>query len=180
MTTGFQNQLTKQVGEYLMAAELARIGFICTPFAGNVPHFDIIAVDENGQVVLVQVKAARGGDWQFDIRHFVEARLEGEKQILGEPKQSPYPNLIFVFVQLRGQGKDEFYIISYEELRDILIADYRSYLNRKNGVRPRSPDSFHTIARTKMLKDYKDKWDKFNRLLNQETNQQGWERVELA
>jgi hypothetical protein len=30
--------LTKRVGEYLVAAELSRLGLIATTFTGNVPH----------------------------------------------------------------------------------------------------------------------------------------------
>jgi hypothetical protein len=44
MATGRSNYLTKQTGEYLVAAELSRRGFIATTFTGNVPHYDIVAV----------------------------------------------------------------------------------------------------------------------------------------
>lgn len=50
MATGRENQLTKQVGEYLVAAELCRRGFIATTFTGNVPDFDIIASDARGRL----------------------------------------------------------------------------------------------------------------------------------
>jgi hypothetical protein len=49
MATGRDNQLTKQVGEYLVAAEVCRRGFIATTFTGNVPHYDIIASDGSGR-----------------------------------------------------------------------------------------------------------------------------------
>jgi len=41
-------QLTKQVGEYLVAAEVCRRGLIATTFTGNVPHYDIIASNTTG------------------------------------------------------------------------------------------------------------------------------------
>ena len=41
MATGRQVQLTKQVGEYLVAAELSRRGLLTATFAGNVPAYDI-------------------------------------------------------------------------------------------------------------------------------------------
>jgi hypothetical protein len=47
MATGCSTQITKQVGEYLVAAEICRRGFIATTFTGNVPHYDI-ASDERG------------------------------------------------------------------------------------------------------------------------------------
>jgi VCBS repeat protein len=65
MATGRSNYLTKQTGEYLVAAELSRRGCIATTFTGNVPHYDIVAVDEHGGHALVQVKAIAGKSWQF-------------------------------------------------------------------------------------------------------------------
>ena len=56
MATGRQIQLTKQVGEYLVAAELSRRGLLTTTFAGNVPAYDIVATGGRGQTALVQVK----------------------------------------------------------------------------------------------------------------------------
>jgi len=61
MATGRQIQLTKQAGEYLVCAELCRRGFLATAFAGNVPDFDVLAVDEVNVVRPIQVKAINGG-----------------------------------------------------------------------------------------------------------------------
>ena len=54
--TGRSKYLTKQAGEYLVAAELSRRGYIATTFTGNVPYYDIIAVDDRGGHVVVQVR----------------------------------------------------------------------------------------------------------------------------
>ena len=48
MATGRSNQLTKQLGEYLVACELARRGFVVATFSGNIPDFDLIATDFKG------------------------------------------------------------------------------------------------------------------------------------
>ena len=53
MKTGRSKYLTKQAGEYLVAAELSRRGYIATTFTGNVPDYDIIAVDDSGGVDLI-------------------------------------------------------------------------------------------------------------------------------
>ena len=76
MATGRQVQLTKQVGEYLVAAELSRRGLLTATFAGNVPDYDIVATGGRGQTALVQVKAIAGPSWQFDIRTFVDVRCQ--------------------------------------------------------------------------------------------------------
>ncbi len=159
MATGRDNQLTKQVGEYLVAAELCRRGFIATTFTGSVPHYDIIASNASGRHQAIQVKAIKGGAWQFDSRTFAEIRLDGKKQVIGRPTEAPYPDLVCVFVRLRGQGADEFYILTWTDLQKIAIAGHRRYLESHGGVRPRKYDSFHMAIRPEMLKEHRDKWD---------------------
>ena len=60
MATGRSTKLTGATGEFLVSAELCRRGLIATPFSGNVPHYDIIASDEIGGHLVIQVKAERG------------------------------------------------------------------------------------------------------------------------
>ena len=52
----FSNQLSGQIGEALVVAELGRLGIVATAFAGNVPDIDILACKE-GKSTAVQVKA---------------------------------------------------------------------------------------------------------------------------
>jgi hypothetical protein len=94
MATGRHLQLTKQAGEYLVAAELCRRGFISTTFTGNVPHYDIIASDEKGRHVPVQVKTLASGSWQLDIRNFAEVELKDGKQYVGKPLDLGISNLV--------------------------------------------------------------------------------------
>lgn len=61
MSNGRGNQLTKQVGEYLVAAELARRGFLAATFTGNVPHYDILATDAGGCTLPIQVQGFNVG-----------------------------------------------------------------------------------------------------------------------
>lgn len=59
MATGQATKLTSAVGEFLVAAELCRRGMLATPFAGNVPHYDIIASGQSGGHVALQRKIER-------------------------------------------------------------------------------------------------------------------------
>lgn len=61
MATGRSNMLIKQIGEYLVACELARRGLVVATFSGNVPDFDIIATDFKGSSCPIQVKTIKGG-----------------------------------------------------------------------------------------------------------------------
>src|SRR5436190_22640694 len=98
MATGRSNYLTKQTGEYIVAAELSRRGFIATTFTGNVPAYDIVAVDDKGGHALVQVKAIAGASWQLNVGHFADITFEGSKQIIQRQLDDPYPDLVCVMV----------------------------------------------------------------------------------
>ena len=159
MATGRHTQLTKQVGEYLVAAEVCRLGFIATTFTGNVPHYDILASNATGGHQAIQVKAISSNAWQFDIRDFVDVKLEGKRQIMGDAVEPPYPGLICVLVRLGKYGSDVFYILSWEDLQKVAIAGHREFLARHDGVRPQKYDSFHMAIRSVMLTKHKDKWN---------------------
>jgi hypothetical protein len=74
--------LTRQIGEYLVAAKLGRMGYVATPFAGNVPTFDLLIADPRGYAVPVQVKAIRGGSWQHRADAFLEIEIiNGENSV---------------------------------------------------------------------------------------------------
>lgn len=159
MATGRSNQLTKQTGEYLVAAELCRRGLIATTFTGGVPHFDILASDSEGRAFAVQVKAIRGGDWQLDARNYLDITHEGKRQVPGQARPEPHPGLICVFVLLADkQRADEFFILTWRDLRDLIFQGYCSYLKKHTGVRPRNPTSCHTAVSRKVLEPYRDKW----------------------
>jgi hypothetical protein len=146
MATGQATKLTGAVGEFLVAAELCRRGLLATPFAGNVPHYDIIASGQSGGHVAVQVKAINGHAWQFDIRKFLDVQMDhdGKRQIFGAPQQEPFPELMCVLVVLKKTGQDRFFILEWKELQNLLVRAYTGYLSKHNFVRPRAPGSFHT------------------------------------
>ena len=160
MGTGRSNKLVGQTGEYLIAAELSRRGLIATTFTGNVPHYDIIASDESGRHVSVQVKASRVASWQFsNIRNYCDVSFDGKRQVVGEAMPCPVRRLIMTFVKIGDDGNDHFYILPWQRLRDLLIKDYKAYLERKDGIRPKRWDSLHCAISEKALRPYQDKWD---------------------
>ena len=153
MATGRSNQLTRQIGENLVVAELGRRKYIATSFAGNVPEIDILAKSPNGIAFGIQVKAIRGTSWQFDVRTFLEIELEGSLQKI-KGKRSWLPrDLLCVFVRISDYGNDEFYIFQWGFLQDFF------YENYKERIRPRNPNSFHCAIWLKDLVSYRDRWD---------------------
>ena len=160
MASGRSNKIVGQTGEYLVAAELGRRGLIATTFTGNVPHYDIIASDEKGRHVSVQVKAVRGSCWQFaDISHYCDITFDGETQIVGRAKKCPVRDLVVVFVKLDEDRADRFYVLQWVTLRDRLVRKHKEYLRKHNGRRPKRWDSKHTAILEKDLAPYRNNWD---------------------
>lgn len=158
MATGKSVQLTKQVGEYLVSAELCRRGQISTTFAGNVPAFDIVAVDQNQKATVVQVKTINKGDWQFDAREFLTFSREGKRQVVTGLVGLQTPNLPYVFVRLRGQNQDEFYVCRMRDVQTIVRDKYTAWLSAHQGIRPRNPESFHCSVSIQDLDRFRDNW----------------------
>ena len=160
MAAGRSNKIVGQTVEYLIAAELSRQGLIATTFTGNVPHYDIIASDETGRHVSVQVKASRGPSWQFgNIKQYCDITFDGKRQIVGDTKPCPVRRLIMTFVKIADDGNDYFYILPWKRLRDLVVDHHMAFLSRHDGVRPKKWDSLHCAIAEAVLLPYKDKWD---------------------
>jgi len=156
MTTGRSTQLTRQIGEHLVAAEFGRIGFVAVPFAGNVPHFDLLVANEAGFSIPVQVRAINGGSWQFDATTLLNIEIKnGRQKVLG-PKLTANPGLVCILVYLRGAGKDEFITTRFRDLQDYFASTY------KGGRRKKNPESTHCVIQ---LKDIRKKFKNWNPLL---------------
>jgi hypothetical protein len=160
MATGRSTKLTGATGEFLVAAELCRRDLIATPFAGNVPHYDVIASGPGGGHVPVQVKAVNGNTWQFNIGSFLEVEFQAERQILGPKVQTPYPNLQVVLVALRNDARDHdrFFVLSWEQLRDLLADLHQRFLAKHGGQRPKAPRSLHVGLPIDAVLQFEDQW----------------------
>ena len=150
--TGRDIQLTRQIGEHLVTAELGRRGYLATPFAGNIPMFDLLAADPSGRAILIQVKAINGPSWQFSANKFLRIELVDNEQIVKGALSLSNPELLCIFVLIKGAGKDEFYIF---HLRDLQKHFIRSY---KGGRRPKNPKSMHCAIWPKDLEPFRDNW----------------------
>ena len=97
MQSGRQNQLTKQTGEYLVCAELCRRGYNATSFTGNVPDYDVIAIDKNNKVIQIQVKTIKSGTWQLNARNYLEIEITQDNRQLIQKKSASIKSL-FIFL----------------------------------------------------------------------------------
>jgi hypothetical protein len=165
MATGRSNKLVGQTGEYLVAAELSRMGLIATTFTGNVPDYDIIASNERGKHVSVQVKASRGSSWHSRITRFCGITFKGKKQIVGKSKRCPVQGLVVVFVSIGVNGDDRYYILPWVTWRNIMIKNHKNYLARHGGMRAEKWDSLHCAISDKELNKYENNWKVIKRNL---------------
>ena len=152
MATGRSTQLTRQIGEHLIVAKLGRLGYIATPFAGNVPDFDLLIADDKGNSIPIQVKAINGGSWQFNISKFLEVEIIDDIQYVKGEQKLTNPNLVCIFVLLSDDEKDDFFIF---RLRDLQIYFSKSY---KGGRRKKNPQSLHCAILPKDLEQFRNNW----------------------
>jgi Holliday junction resolvase-like predicted endonuclease len=166
MATGRSNKVVGQTGEYLVAAELSRRGLIATTFTGNVPHYDIIASDEFGRHVSIQVKTSRNPSWQFaDVTKYFKISFRGKRQILGQIKKEPVRRLVVVFVVIQKTEPDRYFILPWRKLQRILFFLHKAYLKRLKGVRPKKWDSFHAAIKEADIISYEGNWRCVNQAL---------------
>ncbi len=162
MERGRSNKLVGATGEYLVAAELCRRGLIATTFTGNVPHYDIIASDEQGRHAAVQVKTSRSETWQMgsvDMLFEVDLHEDSQTQTFGDLKPAPVRRLVFVYVALADDGNDRFFILRWRTLAALVRRNHQRYLDRHNGTRPKRWDSLHVAVTAKQLKRHEGRWD---------------------
>jgi len=170
MATGRSNKLVGQIGEFLVCAELGRQGLIATPFAGNVPGYDVIATDERGASVPIEVKGNNGGDaWHVDGGKFLHIRYyprSKKQRILGR-KRLTHAHTVWVFVWLghRKDRGDRFFILTHRRVQKVVRQIYADFLRRNAGRRPQTPKSTHTAIRVAHLTPYEGSWKVVRALL---------------
>ncbi len=165
MATGRSNKLVGQAGEFIVAGELARRGYVSTTFTGSVPDYDIICSNGEGKHLSVQVKTALSSSWHLNISRFCQIDFDGPRQVIGELKPAPVLDLVTIFVVLAGQGYDRFFVLPWDDLRDIVVADYSLWLGERGWVRPKNPQSLHSALLERQITPFRDGWGVIDRLI---------------
>ncbi|AZI42731.1 hypothetical protein EHF33_08175 [Deinococcus psychrotolerans] len=176
MASGLSNKLTGQIGEFLVCAEIGRqLDMVATPFAGNVPAFDLLVADEQCRAVPIQVKAARGTQWPSRADAWIQLTVVDGQQKDGGDQEIDHPNLISVFVAIAPRGaaqqsdnlKDRFFILTKRDVQSIVAPTYRNYMDERKipWQRPHNPASFDARIDASQLKDFEDNWELIKRQL---------------
>jgi hypothetical protein len=162
MSSGRRNKLTAQIGEYLVCAELGKLNLIATPFAGNVPAFDVLATDEFCHTVPIQVKTTRGNKWPTDAGLWMNIQYDGSTKTqtnLGR-KEITNPNLIYVFVAIApdDKSKDRFFILTKLQLQKIVLRHYCVYMDKCGWKRPRNPETYDCRFSVPEVQGHEKNW----------------------
>ena len=184
MSSGRSNKLTAQIGEYLVCAELGKRKLIATPFAGNVPAFDVLATDEYCRTVPIQVKASRGKNynWPSDARTWLNIQFNEKTKAqknLGRVKIKN-PDLIYVFVAIApdAHSKDRFFILTKSQLQNVCIKRYSEWMDKREWKRPRAPESYDCRFWISDVLNYENNWDLISSRLKSSSPDQSLETVE--
>lgn len=154
----YTQQLSGQIGESLVVAELGRRGVTASMLSGNVPDIDILAWC-NGKTKALQVKACKAGSVSLNVRNYLDISLDEYRQTVRGIRSDINEELIYVFVwHSEEYGADEFYILSQVNLAEIVKKHYTEFLERHGGIRPKNFQTTHNSVTKDELRDYRDNW----------------------
>jgi hypothetical protein len=144
---GVPTGLIGAAGEYFVAAELSRRGWLATVTIKNAPGTDVLAQNSySGAVVAIQTKTASGGN-QFMLNKKCEAPTSAQ-------------NEWFVFVKLNAkQVRPTYYVVPRNIVAGAVFAQHREWLSRPGPTGSAHKDSSIRMLRRHHLSDYEDRWE---------------------
>jgi hypothetical protein len=139
--------LTGACGEYHVAAELSRRGWLATVTIKNSPGTDVLAQHlETGRVVMIQTKTASPGS-NFRLKSSDERVARND-------------NEWYALVGLRGvDERPDFYLLPRNHVALHLYVGHRHWLSEPGrGGRPRVDSSIRSIYRADVV-PYQERWE---------------------
>ena len=145
MASRISSALSGIAGEYFVAAELTRRGYIASLTLRNTRGIDILASNLNAtRSVGIQVKAAQGRNKTWMLNQKVES--------------NEATNLFFVFVRLNHLDAPEYYIVPREDVSHFSAENHKLWL-----ATPGRKGQQHNDNPMRQFKDaedkYRDRWD---------------------
>ena len=144
-TTKLPNTLVGVSGEYFVAAELSRRGYVASITLRNTRGVDILATNSKASKhVSIQVKANNTGkrDWLLSVKSETEFSKSH----------------FYVFVNLTKCGKmPEYFIVPSKVVANFIYKNHREWLAAKGRHGQKHEDT--PMRRYQILDDkYRDKW----------------------
>jgi hypothetical protein len=138
--------LTGAAGEYHIAAELSRRGWLATVTIKNAPGTDVLAEDaDTGHVITIQSKTSSGGDFLLSA---------------GCEKPTKQTNAWYALVGLRRPDeRPEFWLVPRNHVAALVYVGHRRWLSEPGrGGRTRKDTPMRGIARSQVTAYY-EAWD---------------------
>jgi hypothetical protein len=138
--------LTGVAGEYFVAAELSRRGYIASITVRNTKGIDILAANSDAtKSVGIQVKTN-----QSSVKHWIMNQ---------KAEQGISTNLFFVFVNLNsGKKAPSFHIVPRQIVADCLRTSHAQWLEGKKRDGGERKDTAIRVFRD-IENEYVDRWD---------------------
>lgn len=155
----------KAAGEHYVAAEIHRRGAYGSPFAGNLPHWDIVAMDaEHERHIDIQVKTKNHpGRWAAGTRAGGWMRSDGRWVVSARGRPSPDPpadeHQFWVLVDL-SKGAPEYYVVPAWWMKHHIFTAFEAELAKHGGQRAgKNPDSTDWSVFPHEVAQWRDRWD---------------------
>jgi hypothetical protein len=149
-----ENELAKKIsgglsgvaGEYFVAAELSRRGYIATLTLKNTKGIDILVSDVNAKKsIAIQVKTNQGSRKSWVLTK--------------KSEELSSANLFYVFVNLKGENQfPDFHIVPSAIVASTITSGHQAWLNTpaKSG-KPHNDNNMRMFGDPS--DDYLDRWD---------------------
>jgi hypothetical protein len=114
-STRLEKNLSGVAGQYLVAAELSRRGFIAMPTLRNTRGIDVLASSADGsRAVTIQVKTNQGSERSWMLTAAAEKQHS--------------TTLFYVFVNLNGPGKAaSFHVVPSKTVAEFITVNHRKW-----------------------------------------------------
>lgn len=163
-----RSQLLGHAGEANAIAELGRRGWTASNFKANIADYDILAASGR-EIRRIQVKtiaAGRGGNFQSNLCKWFEYEIchDSKKQTLLRrlPVPEDQEDIIWLFIWMHPKNyhEDRFFLMSYQDVSDLVCSLYEEWLEGYNFKRPKKYDSTHCGFRlTQIPEEFEDNWE---------------------
>ena len=132
-------------GQYFVAGELTRRGYIATLALANTPHFDILVSKCDGaQQKAIQVKTTQNGKKRWMLSDKSEELVED--------------NVIYVFVCLNKLKEPAYHIVPSPVVAKYVIAKHKDWLSNQNRKKNSNADRNLRVFRDDE-NEYLNRWD---------------------
>ena len=145
MSSKISNVNIGNSGEYYVAAELERRGFVVAVPMSNVDNFDVLAINKNAPYnqYAIQVKTTTKKNWLLSKKN---------ENIVGD-------NIFYVFVKLIGDEQPKYYIYPSSYVAETIKTAHQEWLNKPG--KNRSSHNDNTMRVFVADDEYLNKWEYF-------------------